>query len=264
MNPICLILLLVFSSTFSPIVGEICSICSNATHVMNDESARIIWPPGNPDNTGLRCSEAATKAGEGFFSNCSVLHSYSDVICSCGEEEPPFTCPLCGGGGGGTSNTTNDLLPEPNRVVAGKTCQQWEEYASTSAFSVDCIHYQTLLGAYCGCDISSPNYFEGYCRLCEDRLLPDMSEKVTYQSGKQAYCVEVEINLNTHPDQYNCESYQDTHEKACGCDSNDVEFPTLRPSSNNESSASSMSLLSRFVGIQYLVFLTLGILTYLN
>ena len=225
--------------------AEICTVCSNSSHVMNDESARIIWPPNNPDNTGLRCSEVAEKAVEGFFSNCTVLHSYSDVICSCGDEEPPFTCPLC---------DSNNQLPEPKRVVAGKSCEQWQQDASdeTKVSSVDCTHYQTILGAYCGCDISEPNYFDGYCRLCGDTLLPDFSQKVTYQSGRQAYCVEVEVKLNTNPDQYNCESYQGTHEKACGC-TNIVELPTLRPSSRDESSATfnQISLLKEFTLITF-------------
>ncbi len=230
---------------------------------MNDESARIIWPPGNPDNTGLSCSEVAERAVEGYFSNCTILHSVSDGVCQCGEELPPFSCPLCGNDSEGDGTI---VLPEPNRVVAGKTCQQWQDFATNDASTVDCTHYQTIVGAYCGCDISQPNYFDGYCRLCKDKLLPDFDEKVTYQSGKQKYCVEVEVKLNTHPDDHDCEQFQDSHEKACGCDTSG-DLPTLGPTKSNEGESSASNHRRGTATVMFglcfhLIIVTMGIMTF--
>lgn len=202
-------------------LAEICSICSNETHIMHDESARVVWPPGNTDVSGLQCSDIANKTVDGFFSNCTIIHSYSDIICKCGPiEQPTFTCPLCGDG---------VELPEPGRVVTGKTCEQWQDQATNQAFAMDCPYYQKSVGAYCGCDISQPDFFEGYCRLCNNMILPDFDKQVAYVDGSKRYCLDVEIDVNIYSFRYNCTSEQNKYNKACGCDTVGPELPTLSP-----------------------------------
>jgi hypothetical protein len=207
--------------------AEVCTVCSNETHIMKDQTAKVIWPPGNNENTALECSDIAAKAVVGFFSNCTILHSYSDDLCECGpKEEQPITCPLCGEG---------VSLPEPNRFVAGKSCLQWEEYATTEAFEMDCPYYQKSIGTYCGCDISDPNYFNHdgeFCRLCKNEIIPDYNKKVTYVDGTQNYCVNVEVDVNVYSYRYDCSLEQNKYKKAC-CNGGLEELPTLSPTKNS-------------------------------
>jgi len=203
--------------------AEICTVCSNATHVMNDETARVVWPPGNTDGTGLECSDIADKAVNGYFSNCTVLHSYSDLICQCGPEEEPFTCSLCGDG---------VELPEPGRMVAGKTCAEWQDFATLLAPAMDCPYYQTSIAAYCGCDSSQPNFFEGFCKLCDDKILPNYNKKVAFVDGSQKYCVNVELEVNIYSNNYDCAYQQDKFKTACACSSDGPELPTLSPTND--------------------------------
>ena len=211
--------------------AENCTVCSNETHIMNDETARIIWPPNNSERTGFSCAEIGEKAVQGYFSSCEGIHNLSDTICRCGLEEPPFTCPLCGEG---------LELPDPKRFVAGKTCEEWEDHATNKASTADCPHYQKSLGAYCGCDISEPNFFDGFCRLCTDRILPDYDKKVTFTDGRRKYCVSVEVDVNAYSSRFNCTEQQEKFYKPCACGSGEIELPTLSPTTKESEARKSL------------------------
>ncbi len=256
-TPQSIILLIVISLitlTYDCASAEVCTVCSDETHIMNDLTAKVIWPPGNNENTALECSDIATKAVSGFFSNCTILHSYSDMLCECGpKEQQPVTCPLCGEG---------VALPEPNRFVAGTSCLQWEEYASNQAFEMDCHYYQKSIGAYCGCDISDPNYFNHdgeFCKLCNDKIIPDFDKKVTFVDGTQKYCVNVEVDVNINSYRYDCSTEQNKYKKAC-CNSGLEELPTLSPTRNLSEGNSlfvSMSSLVRILPLMSSIFVTM-------
>jgi len=211
--------------------AEICTQCSNASHIMNDAyTASIVWPPGNSDNAGFPCYEVALKAASGYFNSCAVLHSWSDFVCNCGEPEGDFICSLCGDG---------VPLPEPNRIVAGKTCHAWQEHATFDDFQEDCPNYQKAVGAYCGCDISTPGYWDGFCRVCGDTILPDHTEEVVFDNGDKKDCVQVEVDINT-PYYSNCSFQQEKYKKSCGCEKNVFDIPTLSPTKTRSSSIRSV------------------------
>lgn len=221
-----LICIVSLSSLNHNVSAEICTVCSNETHIMNDETARVIWPPGNSQSSGFSCSEIGEKAVQGYFTNCEGIHNLTDNICSCGLQTPLFTCPLCGEG---------YELEDPKRVVAGKTCEEWEDHATNKASTADCPHYQTSLGAYCGCDISKPDYFDEFCRICTDRILPDYNKKVTFTDGRQKYCVSVEVEVNAYSSRFNCSEQQNKFNKPCSCGSDLIDIPTLNPTQKTNS-----------------------------
>ncbi len=217
--------------------ADVCTVCSNPDHVMNDLTARIVWPPGNSERVGFSCEEIGDLLTGGNFTDCANVQTVSDDICMCGPDDPSqFTCQLCGNG---------TPLPEPNRVVAGKTCFGWQYYASFHASTIDCPYYQTSMAAYCGCDISDPEFFDDFCRLCGDTLLPDFNQKVTFVDGSQEYCAKVEVEVNVlsmvSNIDWSCEAQQNKYEKACKCDSNQG-LPTMGPSAVPDSSANRVVL----------------------
>eukprot|EP00551_Chaetoceros_affinis_P000001 CAMPEP_0203648182 /NCGR_PEP_ID=MMETSP0088-20131115/18021_1 /ASSEMBLY_ACC=CAM_ASM_001087 /TAXON_ID=426623 /ORGANISM="Chaetoceros affinis, Strain CCMP159" /LENGTH=241 /DNA_ID=CAMNT_0050506105 /DNA_START=47 /DNA_END=772 /DNA_ORIENTATION=+ len=210
-------------------MADVCTVCSDPSHIMNDPTARIVWPPGNSEAVGYSCTEIGELLTNGTFTNCTnVQTTLSDDICMCGPDDPSsFTCPLCGDG-------VN--LPEPNRVVAGKTCQGWQYFASYHTSTMDCPYYQKSIAAYCGCDISDPDFFNGYCRLCGDKLLPNFNQKVNFVGGTSEYCAKIEVDVNVFAGVGNidskCDVEQEKYKKACKCDTIGVELPTLSPTSS--------------------------------
>jgi hypothetical protein len=232
----------------------VCTPCSDPTHIMNDEKARFFFPIGS--TTGISCLDLSKLAAQGgVFSDCSQVHALSSAYCKCGVEELPFMCPLCGYED--TNEDTDEdngmnvkepkILPEKRRVVAGKTCEEWEDHATNYAPPVDCPHYQKSLGSYCGCDITSSesssnepiDFFEGFCKLCGDSLLPDYNKQVTFVDESREYCVKLELDVNIY--ERNCVEKQNKFHDVCGCSSIGNSLPTLAPSSNNDSAGAHMS-----------------------
>ncbi len=218
------------------IQSENCTLCSNATHEpLAGESASFMLPSGF-----ISCANASELAAQGSFSNCTALHTIAEQICQCGdpsEEKEPFQCPLCGEG---------QVLPLPDRLIASKTCQEWEDIAAND-FEMDCTSYQKSFGSYCGCDISSDvNHFDGFCRICNDTLLPDPNKKVTFErtEGDQKvqytrYCVELEQDFNSMLN-LDCDGTQKLYSQEGLCDCGyDIDVPTRQPSSDDDEGVTS-------------------------
>ena len=110
---------------------------------------------------------------------------------------------------------------------------------------MDCLHYQKSMAAYCRCDISDPDFFNGYCRLCGDNFLLDFHQKVNYVDGTSDYCAKIEVDVNVFAGFGNiaskCEDEQEKYKKACKCDTIGVELPTLSPSSAPDSPGSEVT-----------------------
>ena len=223
--------LFLFLATVPSVQSETCNLCPNATHVPLDGSASFLLVSSGQF---INCTYAAEVAPEGFFANCTALHSIGAGLCDCGDPnivEEPFQCPLCGEG---------NTLPFPNRTIANKTCQEWEDRATKYPF--DCPSTQKSFGPYCGCDIASdPNYFDGYCRICDDAQLPDPNRTVLVDrtinnvlSSSTEFCVELEQGLNMNHN-LNCSQTQISFgaDRACNC-KNVNGNPTKAPSGSSD------------------------------
>lgn len=235
--------LLLFLTTIPAIRSEICTLCPNATHEpLAGDSASFILT----DGTYLSCTKASELAPEGIFSNCTALHNRVAEICECGDpstSNDPFQCPLCGEG---------QTLPLPDRMVANRTCREWEEKAAND-FESDCPSYQKSFGSYCGCDIvSDPNHFEGFCRICNDALLPNPSKTVLFEriEGNQKvlytrFCAELEQDFNSRS-VLDCEKTQADYGKETVCDCGyEIDPPTRPPSSDLGTSSGEMVRMNR-------------------
>lgn len=196
--------------------AEECSLCPN----INDTISEFAVIKFN-DQLTANCSYADQLAREGYFSNCTAIHeSFIPIACGCSDLE--YSCRLCGEG---------NELPLPNRKVAGRTCAEWEYEANTEFEQGDCSSWQKSMGAYCGCDISAPGFFDGVCRICNNTLLPNPNQTVTFTNGRVAYCASVEQDLNTLETVdagIQCEDQQQKYKKACKCDAG-IQFPANPP-----------------------------------
>lgn len=203
-------------SYFFAVKAEVCSLCPN----INDTVSEFTVIKFNEQLTA-NCSYADQLAREGYFSNCSAIHeSYVPIACGCSNLE--YSCRLCGEG---------NELPLPNRKVAGRTCAEWEFEANTEFEQGDCNSWQKSMGAYCGCDISAPNFFDGFCRICNNTVLPNPNQTVTFVNGAVAYCASVEQDLNTQAAtdaEVDCEFQQARYKKACKCDAG-IQLPSNPP-----------------------------------
>ena len=91
-------------------------------------------------------------------------------------------------------------------------------------FEMDCPKWQKSIGSYCGCDISAPGHFDGFCRICDDELLSNPNKTVTFQSVNGAgevtyytrYCAWLEQDFNTNVD-LDCARMQSQYSEACSC-----------------------------------------------
>lgn len=167
----------------------------------------------------MNCSHAFDLAREGEFASCDDLHGNTG-ICQCGPlDQEPFKCNLCGG---------DQSLPRPDRMVAQKTCSEWQDIA-TKDFEMDCSSWQKSLGAYCGCDISPPDFFDGFCRICDDKILPLWNQTVKFADGSEKYCVQIEQDVNTiQIDDSSCLGAQETYQGPCECD-HEVQYKKEPP-----------------------------------
>ena len=72
-----------------------------------------------------------------------------------------------------------------------------------------------------------PVDYQDFCRICDDKVLPDWNKEVTFIDGSTKYCALIEQDINTDP-LLNCTVQQDKYGSPCGC--NDViEFPSDAP-----------------------------------
>lgn len=200
--------------------AEVCDLCPTPDHFPGDESAKFKYTKGDQLQI-VNCSHAFDLAKEGEFASCNELHN-NTVICQCGPlEQEPFSCNLCGG---------DQLLPLPDRIVAQKTCSKWQDIA-TKDFEMDCSSWQKSLGAYCGCDISPPDFFDGFCRICDDKILPLWNQTVKFLDGSVKTCVQIEQDINTiQRDDTSCSDVQETYQGPCECD-HQVEYEKVPPKS---------------------------------
>jgi hypothetical protein len=207
--------------------SEICHLCPNENHTsLAGDMASFLLP-----SSGLfmKCSEAEKLAPDGFFSNCTGLHNLAADICECGlPSDETFQCPLCGEG--------TSILPFPDRVVANKTCQEWQDDANRD-FEMDCFSWQKSFGSYCGCDVSAPGHFDGFCRICNDSILSKPNNTVTFIGRNGIYsefCAFLEQDFNTKSD-LDCEAVQKNYSSVCACGW-DNDIPD-NPRENDESSS---------------------------
>jgi|EP00979_Chaetoceros_neogracilis_P015379 hypothetical protein len=215
--------------------AEVCNLCPNETHAPLGGNRTKFLPPGGGNYT--TCSDAEELAPTGFYSNCTTLHNIAAEICECGiPSNKKFQCPLCGGDG--------KELPFPDRVVADKTCQQWQNKAHED-FEMDCIAWQKSFGSYCGCDISDPFHFDGFCRICNDTILSKPNRSVSFQGNNEVYtkhCAWLEQDLNTRSG-FDCErDVQNVYSTHCDCGW-EIEQPSRSPNSNNLTSSGTRSRL---------------------
>jgi len=205
-------LLLVFLALVSsPVLSEVCNLCPDPAHTPQDESAKFSYFK-NDEKIFVNCSYGYDLALQGEFSDCDALHGNTSAICQCGPpKDGPFQCSLCGDG---------IDLPSPTRVVADRTCTEWQEIASAD-FEMDCPSWQKSMGTYCGCNIASPGFFDGFCRLCNNTILPLANSTVTFVNGDVEFCAEIEQDINTASyglDDTSCYNTQEKFKDACDCD----------------------------------------------
>jgi hypothetical protein len=217
-----LLILLSSSNLFLQVNAEVCSLCPNEEHtpLAGDGASFYV----SSAESFIRCNKAEELASAGYFSSCTALHNQAAEICGCGiPSNETFTCQLCGEG---------NELPFPDRVVANKTCPEWQNDASND-FEKDCFVWQKSLGTYCGCDVSAPKHFDGFCRICNDTILSKPNKTVTFQGSIGLYtesCASLEQDLNTRSG-FDCElDVQNVYSKRCDCGW-DIELPKKTPTS---------------------------------
>lgn len=206
--------------------AEVCSICPNFNDTIPDFVTTIIQ---FNDQLTANCTYADQLAREGYFNNCTAIHT-SFVPSACGCPSFESSCPLCGFEGEGTTSVAK-TLPLPNRKIAGRTCTEWEFQANQATGDGDCKSWQKTMGAYCGCDVSAPGFFEDVCRICNSTLIPNPNQTVTFTNGRVAYCTLIEQDLNTiaaADANVNCVNEQGKYRNACNCDSS-FQIPTNPP-----------------------------------
>lgn len=229
--------------------AEVCSLCPNEEHtpLAGDGASFYV----SSAESFIRCNKAEELASTGYFSNCTALHNQAAEICGCGiPSNETFSCQLCGEG---------NELPFPDRVVANKTCPEWQNDASND-FEKDCFVWQKSLGTYCGCDVSAPKHFDGFCRICNDTILSKPNKTVTFQGSIGVYtesCASLEQDLNTRSG-FDCElDVQNVYSKRCDCGW-DIELPKKTPTSPERVTASGpKSKLTSFASILPFVLLAL-------
>lgn len=233
MLSLCLHMILVHS--------EICHLCPNENHTSLAGDMASFFLPGSGEF--MKCSEAEKLAPEGFFSNCTGLHNLAADICECGlPSNETFQCPLCGEGA--------FTLPFPNRVVANKTCTEWQEDANND-FEMDCFSWQKSFGSYCGCDVSAPGHFDGFCRICNNSILSRPNKTVNFIGRNGIYsefCAVLEQDFNTKSD-LDCGVMQKNYSSLCSCG-----WVIDNPDKPRENVTSSSSLMKVPFGIMLIVY----------
>jgi hypothetical protein len=116
---------------------EICNLCVDGNEP-SDPNAKFTYTKNNQFYT-VPCSQGYELALQGEFSSCTALQSNVKDICGCDVDEE--SCNLC---------FNEEMLPVPNRRVAGHTCEYWELKAQQD-FAMDCPTWQKSIGTLRNC-----------------------------------------------------------------------------------------------------------------
>lgn len=76
----------------------------------------------------------------------------------------------------------NNFIPEPNLLVSGKTCAQWDKHASKTILESHCDSFKSSLGAACGCN----NLPKPSCSVCPYGY--NWGSTIEYRNGSQETC----------------------------------------------------------------------------
>jgi hypothetical protein len=161
--------------------------------------------------------------------------------CDCPREG---LCTLC--------EEEGNAISEPNKTISlDYTCSDLAlESLLESKDSPTCQNWRATAGVYCGC--SNPVASTGYCRLCgEGKLLAEPSRPAG--ANPRTTCMTLEFNEAG----LSCDVLQSTYADLC-CDTSDTntsDAPSLAPTPNSTSKASTLSFLG---------FLTAAALSFLS
>jgi len=204
-------------------VGEYCSLCSNPYDVPRNENGVLTYIDTAGSIQVVTCAEAYGKAQLGEFANCNDVHFMSREYCDCGTESgtslPPSSSPKC------TLCADGSELADPDFVVAGFTCKQWQRKANLES-DESCYAYQSSFGLHCGCN--EPNWNQGeykqYCRFCPGSGSRLNGEDIAFTNQGFQYCTKLELDINLYPI-HSCETEQMTYRQQCGCEDISVSPP---------------------------------------
>jgi len=188
-----------------------------------------ICPDGVINNTdtvlnimgGMTCAELEEEVSLGTSTEeqCSEFHFLAAHYCGCSAPRTgAITCPLCEDG---SQPPDYDL-----ESLHGRSCLAWATSNSTIGDEAECSSFQSVQGAYCGCDneVSAKNA----CRVCgTSNFLPELNRKSSQETraeGQSPLCGEIEAIANR--DRENCDTYQTeaTAIECCG-----TLTPTMAP-----------------------------------
>lgn len=134
--------------------------------------------------------------------NCTFLQGIGNSTCSCGTELPAVNdCTLCEDGTG---------LPEALlEAFPDETCAEVQVDSRRDEES-NCVHYQSVVGHYCGCN--NPDATQDVCRICgNSNDLP--SPQLIGANGLS--CMELELIANINGDLTACSAAQSAYSDTC-------------------------------------------------
>lgn len=76
----------------------------------------------------------------------------------------------------------NSFIPDPELMVSGKTCAQWDKHASKKISTSHCDSFKSTMGAACGCN----NLPKPKCSVCPYGY--DWGATIEYKNGSQEIC----------------------------------------------------------------------------
>lgn len=204
-------------SMANAIVGEYCSLCSNPFDVPRNEDGVLTYIGSTGSIQVATCIEAYGKALMGEFQDCNDLHFMSREYCDCGPSNgggtvhptPSPKCTLCEDG--------SELI-DPDFVVAGLTCKEWEEKANEEN-DESCYAYQSSIGLHCGCNEPDWNQdeFKQYCRFCPNSGTRVKNEAIAVTDQGFQYCTKLELDINLYPI-HSCAREQYLYGDICECE----------------------------------------------
>lgn len=205
---------LLFIATIIPVcLSANCTLCPDGS-MPADPGAKLMLNEGKV----LLCSTAHELAPQGYFDNCTELHTRAADICGCGKK-PDEKCSLC----------QNGALPDPGKIIARKNCSDWEQTAA-KGFAQDCFSWQQTFGNFCGCENSK---LESFCNIC-DKELPFIEKLVKFSDNTEKTCIQIEREENAKiaTKQTNCTTEQSRYLNVCDCNPQPTPAPFRRTSSS--------------------------------
>lgn len=189
-----------------PALAEKCSICDDS---ITYPGAMFQYQLSGGGYRWVNCTVGGQLALGGSFTNCTLLRANTEKICC--STPIPKTCPLCG---------ISTILPHPQRVIAGKTCAQWQADADYDFKGKNCDAWQKSMGIYCGCDITDQNFFDGFCRICNSSILPNYNATIKWDNVavEETYCAVYEQKMNSLSQSQTCEFEQSRLKNSCQCE----------------------------------------------